>query len=523
MYRYLVAWLPTFRLDRCGWATDQPVVLVEEERSALRVWCATAPALSSGVRVGMTLAEACALAPDITAERRDHEGEEVDLAELSAQLLRVSPAVAPLPPTALVAEIGRGEPRTQAGSERALVERVHNRLTTLGHSSTVVVADDPDTARIVAAYGGRHRVVPRGGGAEAMAALPLAALALPEREHVMLTSLGLVTVGALAALPAASVVGRLGPLGVAAHALARGRGVAPVLAHWTDGTPLALSQDMPEPVVHLEALLFVINALLLDACTRLRAANRAATRVDLRFRLDGGGAQNLSMRLGEPTRDPKRVLALLRTRMERFQLAGPVDTLTLTLPETAPFDGRQHDLLQRRRAAEAVADVTARLQDALGSAAVSRPVLLDRHRPEAAWRAAPVDPTQMPTRPAQVSWLETGPVARPERAVPVRDDAVDELYGYPDTEPPNRPPLLLSPPVAILVRTGEGGHPMRVEIDGRGFAIHTASGPERLDGEWWDAPFLRSYWRIGLADGRWAWVYREDGHWVLHGWWDRSP
>ncbi|MEC8424461.1 MAG: hypothetical protein VX000_11840, partial [Myxococcota bacterium] len=91
MFRYLVAWLPTFRLERCGWSADQRVVLVEEHQGALRIQCATPPAAAAGVRTGMTLAEACALSPELLVERRDAAEESADLAELAEQLLRISP------------------------------------------------------------------------------------------------------------------------------------------------------------------------------------------------------------------------------------------------------------------------------------------------------------------------------------------------------------------------------------------------------------------------------------------------
>ncbi len=533
MFRYLVAWLPTFRLERCGWSPDQPVVLVEEERSALRVQCATPPAREAGVRPGQTLAEACALAPDIAVERRRGEEEEADLLELSAQLLRVSPAVAPLPPSALVAEIGRTGPdlpARPAGEERALVERVRHRLAALGHRATVVVADDPDTARIVAAWGGRDRVVPPGDGAAALGPLPLSALALPDREQALLTGLGIDTIGGLAALPAAAVVGRLGPVGVAAHALACGRGRSPVLPPTGGDATLALTQHLPEPVTQLDALLFVLNALLRDACGRLAAARQAATRVVLHFQLESGEHQHLSLRLGQPTREPARVLALLRARLERFQLADAVDAITLELPEPAPFDGRQHDLLERRRAAEALADVTARLQDALGGSAVMRPLLRDDHRPEAAWAPGPAGradtpgPLLAPVRPGGAALRRTGadtaPASRPVPAHPPPDDPVDEWRGRPDDPLPQRPALLLPAARATQVRTGPGGRPARVEVDGRPLDVVAASGPERLEGGWWDRPFHRDYWLVDLHDGRRAWVYREAGHWVLHGWWD---
>lgn len=522
MFRYLVAWLPLFRLERCGWTAAGPVVLVEEQKSALRVQVATPPARAAGVRVGMTLAEARALLPGLQAERLDASGELQDLTELAEQLLRVSPAVAALPPSALVAEVGRSG--QAVGGERACLERVRLRLAHLGHDARVVIADDPRTALAVAAWGEGSCVVEAGQGAAALAPLPLDALELPPADHELLMSLGVRTVGALAALESASVVGRLGPVGVAAHAVARGRAQAPVLAAWRPDGPMVLSQDLPDPVCHLEALLFVVHALLRDAAARLTAAGQAAVRLSLRFGLEGGRRQELSVRIGSPTRAPRRLLELLRLRLERFALAAAVERVTIEISESAPFDGRQGDLLQRRRDAERLADVAARLQDALGASAVVRPALASRHRPEAEWCAeplqlarldAPAPPRARPTRPAPI---QAAPLSAALALDPL-DDPVSEWEGFTPAQPPLRPALLLAQRQAVVART-RGGVPQRVQVEGRWLDVAEALGPERLAAEWWSQPLVREYWRLTLEDGRRAWVCREDGLWLLHGWWD---
>jgi protein ImuB len=520
MFRYLVAWLPLFRLERCGWSASQPVALVTEQKSALRVQVATPPARQAGVRVGMSLAEARALAPTLQAERLDPDGERADLTDLAAQLLRVSPTVAALPPSALVAEISRST--RAAGGERAILERVRLRLEHLGHTSRVVVADDPRTALAVAAWGDGHRRVPPGGAAEALGPLPIGALDLPLAEHDLLLHLGVPTVAAFAALEPASVVGRLGPVGVAAHAVARGQVQPPVMSLWRDDGPLTLRQDLPDPVTQLDALLFVINALLRDAAARLTASGRAVVRLTLRFSLDGGGDQHLWVRVGSPTRSTRRLLDLLQLRLERFSLAAPVERVQIEVTETTPFDGRQGDLLQRGRASEALADVAARLQDALGSHAVVVPQLASRHRPEAEWRPQPVQPAALDRRPAGRQLCLPGTADAPASSaldLSALDDPVHEWEGFAPPQPPVRPSILLAQPQAVVMRAS-GGVPQRVQIDARWFEITEALGPERLAGEWWSDPMVREYWRLSLEDGRHAWVCREDGLWLLHGWWD---
>jgi protein ImuB len=510
MFRYLVAWMPVFRLERCGWPAQDAVVLVTEEKSALRVQAATPLALRRGIRVGMTLSEARARLPELQVERLDAIAEAADLEELSRQLLSISPAIAPLPPEALVAEVGRSAAAVTGerggAAEAVLVERVRRRLAALGHSATVILADDPGTALSAAIWGGRTQVIPPGGGGLALAPLPRAALHLPLADDALLEGLGVRTVGAFAALDTASLVGRLSPLGVAQHALARGAVRQPLLAPQAEDTLISLLQELPDPVSELEALLFVIQALLREATLRLTLRAAAVSRVLLRFELDDGAHQEQSVRLGEPSRDPRRILTLLRERLERFKLARPVVGLRLELPEPAPFDGRQQDLLSRHREQERRADLTARLEDALGPGALIKPRLADRHRPEAAWAPA----TSLSAPPPR-----EGPLS-----AALRDDPVQEWLGWPEPEGPSRPPLLLHAPEAIEVER-QGIAPTAVHLGGGWLPVRGAEGPERLAGEWWESAFEREYWQLHLIDGRRAWVYREDGRWYLHGWWDR--
>ena len=517
MFRYLVSVIPDFRLDRCGWQPDQSVVLVDEQRSALRVQASTSPVQKRGVESGMTLAAARALIPEVEIELLDRAAEIQDLEELAAQLLRISPSVAAMPPDSLVAEVGRTHISGHrlgdiAGRERAILERTRLRLESLGHSSTVVIADDPATAQAIARWGGESHVIPPGEGRVALAQLPLDALGLPKPELAFLHGLGLQFIREFAALPSASVATRMGAVGVAAHTMARGESHARLLTPRTEQRPLMLSQDLLDPVVQLDALLFIVNSLLRDACARLAAEGQAACQISLHFTLERG-VQSLPLQLGEPTRDPSRVLRILRHRLERFQLSGPVTALALEVSESAPFDGKQSDLSRRAHAHEAIADVTARLQDSLGRSRVSTPELQNRHRPETSWRPIPAQSSAL-SQPRTCQRSSS-------QARLLDQDPVHHWLGCPEAEAPPRPPLMLEPPLRVDVRTPPEGIPLKVQVDGGWLEIVSCSGPEKLETEWWSRLLSREYWRIQLSDGRHAWIYKEDGLWALHGWWDR--
>jgi len=461
----------------------------------------------------MSIAAARALIPHIETELLDQQAEADDLRTLSEQLLRVSPAIMAMPPDTVIAEISR-QPEALAGQERALAERVRIRMNHLGHTANITIADDPTTALHVSRWRTDTHIIPAGHGDRALAPLPLAALSIPERDLVHLHDLGVKTIGSFAKISAAGLSGRFCAATLAAHALACGRAPTPSIAPWQENGPLSITQELPDSVVDLDALVFVLNALIREISTRLTARNQATSEIELHLSLDGGKHQSILLRLGSPTRNPTTMLKQVRHRLERVQLGGPVVNLTLTLPHPSFFDGRQVDLQDPTRRNEAIETVGSRLQDALGSRSVLTACTTPRHRPEGAWHPVPFG-TPVP-RDAQS--------AASALAVQHSPDPVEAWMGSPEPQPPERPPIMLTPPQAIDVEAGSGkeGFPLSaLHIDGRWYAVCHSQGPEQIAGEWWSNSFQRLYWRVTINDGRTLWAYRENGRWAVHGWWDR--
>ncbi len=456
----------------------------------------------------MSIAAARALLPDIETELLDPDAEAADLTALTAQLLRVSPCIAALPPDSVVAEVARVP---GAGSERSLLERIRIRMHQLGHAAHVVIADDPTTALNIARWQRRSTIVPPGAGAQALAPLPLHTLNMPPSDHDLLTSLGIRTVGQFADLHPASLTGRFRPTVLMAHAIACGRAARPSMSPWKDDGPTVLSQELPSPIVEFEALTFVVGALVRDLTARLIARGQAITHVELGLRLSDGRTQSIALRLGSPTRDTTTILNRIRHRTSDFKLGGPVVTITLTTGAAAPFEGRQIDLQDPYRQSEALEEVSARLQDALGSRSVLSPRAIPRHRPEGAWRPVPFG-TPVPS---------SNGAAATALARTHDDDPVVAWEGHPEMCSPDRPPILLSPPHAIEIDTDSTGQPTALHIDGRWKTVEQRWGPEQISSEWWSRGFQRTYWQARLEDGRRCWMYREHSRWWLHGWWDR--
>lgn len=514
--RFLGVHLPCFRLERAGWSATETVVLLAEEKSAERVQALSPPAYAAGIRRGMTLAEARAVLPSVRHDTLDDVGEVHDLQALSDAMVRFTPVVAAWPPEDLVLEVGP-----------EVLPAVRRTLGLLGHACRLVAASEPEAARILARHATEDRVVPEDELRRALAPLPVMALGLDAEVVETLGDVGIKTIGAFAALPAATLTTRYGAEVARLHALARGepghRPLPPILPREEP----VYGVELDDPVEQLDAVLFVLHGLVRDLVAELEQQGQAAVRVQVRFRLESG-EHLLSVRLGQPSRGADRIFKLLKLRLEKVQLGAPVVAVALELLEAASWRAPQPGLFDRSDAPEPLPELIARLVDTLGPGAVVRPVEVDSHRPEAAWTAVPVGGEAPAAEPGNK--LDPALPHEPEGLATVTVDGANRPRA--ERHHP-RPPVLLTVPQAVRVAAAPSGKPRAMMERDDWVAIAEADGPERLAGEWWAvSAHLRDYWRVRFVDGRAAWMFRDTvsgdngevwQRWFLHGWLEAGP
>lgn len=245
-----------------------------------------------GVRLGMTATAARTTAPDVSVVSVDAASERETVRAIADGILGLTPVVdaggrigAGGAHLAMYAEV----PQKTRGS--TFGERVIERLSQLGLTGRVGIADDRFTAWVAAAYGSEGArshddqdtvtMVPRGGSAAFLAPRPLSLLAISSEVQHMLEALGVRTLGEFASLPAPSVAR---PLEADYRALARGesgshlRPYAPEAAIREElvvaaGTVL----DSTEAVGGPTAIALVARRIAL----RLEGRARGAARVEL--------------------------------------------------------------------------------------------------------------------------------------------------------------------------------------------------------------------------------------------------
>ena len=205
--RYLVATLPTFRLQRLGYHDHCAAILLSGRGGVVLAMTAAAR------RIGATASEP-------KGARVVYLSPKAEADSLEALMLDVSPdhQTFSLPPDAFGLEV-------RIEDEHALSARLAARLSARGYQARVVVADDPGTALSVSAWT-RHAitVLPPGGGFASVPHLPIEVLGMSPELVAKLGAWGVRTVGAFAALPEKGMV-MFGPAAVAAHRLARGGAV----------------------------------------------------------------------------------------------------------------------------------------------------------------------------------------------------------------------------------------------------------------------------------------------------------
>ncbi|MBX2797672.1 MAG: DNA polymerase Y family protein [Myxococcales bacterium] len=514
--RALALYLPAFRLERCGFDAAEPAGLIDEVKNAMRLVALTPAALAEGLRVGMTATAARALLPGVALEELDAVGEAEDRAALQRAFDAVCDDVTFPFDDVLVLQIQRVS--HLFGGEHGIAARVLDLATELGHRARVAVADDPQAALALAqwvAEWSEPLVAPRGEAAGLLAPLPVESLR-SEALADALRSVGIATVGQLAALDPASVAGRYGPEAMRLQRVARGlRGsLAHLVGQPPDGDPrvgvsLASATTLSE-------LHFVLPGLLAQLVDLLASRDLAVVRLRVVLELEsvhGRGVHTEVVRVGRPTRNQATLERLIRQALERVRLSAPVERLVLDAVEVVPEQGWQPGLADRAQATEPLPDLLARLADQLGEGALFAARLVDAWRPDAAWSAVRFPPTQRFWSPSSVH----------ERMR--SEDPVEIQEAFEGGAPLPRPTLLLDPPVSIEVQTRQlrDGYPCpeRVFVGTRRSAADEVVGPERLTGCWWDprAAFERTYWQVRV-EGRRAWIFQESRRWFLHGWFD---
>ena len=517
---------------------EHPIALVSERR--LRAVSAAAGRL--GVRAGMRVPEARARCAALEVLDWDELAVAREITRATAAFLDASPQVTPVAGAPGCWWIGAhgfdglGGERALAYALRRIAKRWHPR-------ARVAIADSCVAARAATwasasdAHGTRHGtghaadstqhaaifIVPPGGCAAYLAPAPLALLPMDDEMREALISLGMRTIGALAALEPIEVEQRWGNAGIEAWRLARGDDRRrPVLER--PEMRRAVEVELPSPVATMEPVLFLVRPALERLVAELVSEGRAVASIAITLTLDApasalptGARAHTVTREVRPAHPLGRAAPLFercRSVLERWTLDAPVCGVTVAIAASAPLSGDQGSLLDTTwRDPAAIDGALAKLREHMGPGVIVRPLARDEHRPEkqGAW--------------AELEDIITGNGRTDEAGRQAANGRTDQRTNAADAAANGEEHAalrLLEQPEPVEVEWGADA-PRAFRWRGRRIPIARAFGPERLTGDWWKGRYRRDYWRCEEATeehiGQFL-VFEEEEGWFLQGWYD---
>jgi len=453
-----------------GSSTPDPFAL--EERHC--VFACDRKAFARGVRAGMAVSAALALAPRLRVAPRDPATETEALLGVAGWAAQFTPGVALEFPDGVLLEVS-GSLKLFGGLE-SLLERLRRGLAEMGWSSVLAGAPTPRAAFWLA-WAGKQKFI--GESAEldpVLAELPVEVLRCNDETLAAFEAIGVRTLGELRALPREGMARRFGQGLLAEFDRALGRLPDP-RNFFVLPARFRAAIELPAEVTQAEALLFAARRLIVQLAGFLAARSSGVQRFALRLGHRDRAATEIAIGLVAPSRDAEHFTLLLRERFAGLDLAEPVRELALQADEVVPLAGNNLGLLlEQGKPPGDWGHLIERLRARLGVEAVLGIVNRAEHRPEHAGVITDLEEKQL------------------------------QLYFG------ERPFWLLDRPKPLAEI---GTVP---SLDG---PLDLLAGPERIESGWWDGEDVaRDYFVARMQSEALVWIYRErrgEGGWYLHG------
>ncbi|MCB8881982.1 DNA polymerase Y family protein [Acidisoma cellulosilytica] len=480
--------------------SNRPVITRLHDGRRHVVGAADAAARRLGVMLGQPLAEAQAMYRDLTIVDADPEGDATGLRALAAWCQRYAPlTAADLPDAIRIDSTGADH---LWGGEAAMMADLHRRLSDVGLSVRMAVADTPGAAWALSHYGAETiTLCPAGRVAEALHPLPIPSLRLSADTVQGLDRMGFARVGELMAAKRAPLSRRFSADLLRQLDYATGASFEPL-------EPQAAAQlirerlTFVEPLVTAEAFATVIDRLSRLVSTELERRGEGARRLDLVCERVDGSQQLIALGTARPVQSAKQLARLLAERIETIDPGLGVEAMVLWVARAEPTTPAQIEAWSPQSG----------VAKSLGELAPLIDRLVARFGAGQVYRLAPVE-SDVPERGVR----RIGPLAPPDGRA----------------WPPNlpRPLRLLTPPQSVqAIALLPDQPPVAFTWRRQRHLIRRADGPERIFGEWWkrdsERTLSRDYWAVEDEAGDRFWLYRNgDGEdpetgnlaWFLHG------
>ncbi len=435
------------------------------------VIAANAAAKKRGIVPGLSIASALALDPKLDIHLRDERNEASALKSIALWAGQWTPTISIEPSGCVLLEVA-GALGYFGGLDR-LLARIAAGLIEIGFPGAIAVAPTAGGASLLARAGRKCMVTESARVESALSSLPVTLLTHAQAALDMLSAIGVRTIGELVALPRDGVARRFGQALLDEIDRAMGR-LPEARPPFVPPEHYHGQLELPAPVEAAEALLFGARRLVVELAGFLQGRGAGVTRLTCDLVHEDEAPTSIVLGL-KATRQVEHIMNVLRERLAREVLPDRVEAIRLVTEEIAPLAATEGDFFAVTKNVEAGAQLIERLRARLGEDAVRTLALHADHRPERAWR-----------------W---------EQAAMASATAKNDLPRL-----PVRPLWLLPEPYALAT-------------DPTDAALQLASGPERIEGGWWDGGDIgRDYFVRRNVRGEALWLYRDrEGGWFVHG------
>jgi protein ImuB len=496
--RILSLWLPRLPTDRikrqlarsnAAPANNLPCIVVAKQNNALQISALDDAAARLGLEVGLPLANARAVCPELRVFDADEVADAQMLNDIADWCDRFTPLVALDFPHGLFLDItGCAH---LFGGEAALMRMVCGALTRQGFAVNAAIAGTSVCARTMTRYVS-GQIICQGEEADAVKPLPVFALGADDAIIRGLRRAGLKTIGDVASRARHEITARFGAdfTTLLEHAL--GQGDAPI----SPRKPLPdyiVEKRFPEPIATEGVISATLSRLAQMLVVAMAQQGKGARRLEAYFFRTDGAVRAIVVDTGQPVTKSEVIDRLFRERLDA--LNDPLDPgfgfdlIRLAASRTEIVVQQQRDLDANVRDNDELAALIDRIAARIGGRRVVVHLPQDTHIPERAVLAAPAQ--HHLAAAVQATW-------------PARVEG----------EPPLRPLRLFEKPEPIKVpfATVPDGPPHHFTWRRATHAVVRVEGPERIAMEWWKhngQALTRDYFRVEDEAGLRFWIYRD--------------
>ena len=455
--------------------SPEPRAVAERQR----ILVCDAKASARGLRAGMPVTAALALAPGLRLRERDAAAETEALLGIAAWAMQCTPNVALEFPDLMLLEVS-GSLKLFGGLAQ-IVARLRQGLAAMGYSARLAAAPTARAASWFARAGKSCLITDAALLEGELRTLPLSVLQCGQEET--LSAIGAGSIGDLLALPRDGLARRFGQSLLDTLDQALGRLPDPRGA-FVLPEKFCAAIELPAEATQAEALLFASNRLLVQLEGFLAARAAGTRRLALNLSHRAAPATRIELGLVAVCREAGHFALLLREQLQRMPLPEPVRSIALEVQTIEPLEHSNQNLFSDALHEEGHwPRLIERLRSRLGTAAVHGIAQCADHRPERA--SVHLDRASAKAGPGS------------------KQLALDFDL---------RPFWLLERPQALQESESIPCHHGPLKL---------LAGPERIESGWWDgADMARDYFIARSADAALLWVYRERspaGAWYLHG------